>query len=149
MIFFSTPPSIVLIVNPLNAIITEQRTRFADRCVVLDHAFSEHRLQTILNSSVRFLIGHPEEFVSEKVMRFLRDNKKLADQVNWYVIHALYVSSNHDIIIVRFFFSSSSFEVCILHHHDYGLVHSTVNIVLSWGHEAWGPRPMLIQYSPW
>ena len=75
----------VLIVNPLDAIITEQRGRFRDWYVVADYAFCEfgegqQRLESIINPGDWFLNGHPEDFVNDKVIRFLLHNKKLAER---------------------------------------------------------------------
>ena len=62
----------VLVVNPLNAIITEQQTRFGDRCLVVDDELIGN-LKNGVNpdsSNIRYIIGHPEHLTDNVTKKY-------------------------------------------------------------------------------
>ena len=69
-------PDLIVIVNPLNAIMEEQSQRFGTRCLVIDEAFVQQLTQaegkeaySLFHADVRFLIGHPENLLNDKLQK--------------------------------------------------------------------------------
>ncbi len=85
--FVSTPHTqqpCILIANPLNAIITQQKTKFGDSCKVVDEEFLRelsgdlalgniHLIESKLKDK-KFLIGHPEQLTSSTFKKTLKSS---------------------------------------------------------------------------
>ena len=96
--YLSLKPSCVVVVNPLNAIIMEQKVRFGESCVVIDGDFVKSlnrcgednmvssKLQKLKSGNVNFIIGHPELLQLDTIKQLFKQ-EPLASKVrcpHWY-----------------------------------------------------------------
>ncbi len=103
--YLAEPPTCVVVANPLNAIIMEQKDKFGENCVVIDRTIinllkeektgdtddpsrlagdddSARSIEKLKNGLVNYIIGHPEHLQDDAVKRILQ-NEILAKKVRY------------------------------------------------------------------
>ncbi len=87
--FLGEQQQIVVIVSPLNTIITEQSGRFGDRGRVVDEDFikslkedADKMESDIIENDVLYLIGHPENITSKEMKKFMMRDSLAGKVIN-------------------------------------------------------------------
>ena len=88
MLPYTTGDGVIVVVNPLNAIIEEQRQRFGDRCIVVDESLLKQLDDKPELRDVRFIIGHPEFLTDDRMKSFFRDSPLSEKVINLRIFNS-------------------------------------------------------------